>query len=264
MLKRRKPTSPGIRWRKTPYINLNSSKKLVKGLKCKLPNNTGITSSGKKVARFRCTRKKSVYFNQLDNANLINRSAVVVSIFKSSYKTNLTACLQYTTGSFAYRPATYGSYIGSIVNVVSPSLHIRYLSPSMLTPGSSIFLGLLNRFTIISNITLNGSTKPKYVRSAGTYTIIEEILSEVGLSIVRLPTGSSKLISNNSFVTIGRNSNIAHKYTKVGKAGFNKNKGKSQTTRGVAMNPVDHPNGGRTKTNKPEKSLWGWIAKRGS
>jgi ribosomal protein L2 len=28
------------------------------------------------------------------------------------------------------------------------------------------------------------------------------------------------------------------------------------------MNPVDHPNGGRTKSCKPEKSLWGWVAKK--
>lgn len=29
------------------------------------------------------------------------------------------------------------------------------------------------------------------------------------------------------------------------------------SVRGVAQNPVDHPNGGRTKTNKPERSPWG-------
>ena len=31
--------------------------------------------------------------------------------------------------------------------------------------------------------------------------------------------------------------------------------------RGVAKNPVDHPNGGRTKAKQPEKSPWGWVAK---
>jgi large subunit ribosomal protein L2 len=35
------------------------------------------------------------------------------------------------------------------------------------------------------------------------------------------------------------------------------------SVRGVAQNPVDHPNGGRTKTNKPERSPWGWVAKKG-
>lgn len=27
--------------------------------------------------------------------------------------------------------------------------------------------------------------------------------------------------------------------------------------RGVAKNPVDHPNGGRTKVKQPERSPWG-------
>ena len=40
-----------------------------------------------------------------------------------------------------------------------------------------------------------------------------------------------------------------------------KNIGKRMITRGVAMNPVDHPHGGRTKTSKPEVSIWGWVAK---
>lgn len=37
---------------------------------------------------------------------------------------------------------------------------------------------------------------------------------------------------------------------------------KKITVRGVAKNPVDHPNGGRTKAKQPELSPWGWIAKR--
>jgi ribosomal protein L2 len=28
------------------------------------------------------------------------------------------------------------------------------------------------------------------------------------------------------------------------------------------MNPIDHPNGGRSKTPKPEKSPWNWVAKK--
>jgi ribosomal protein L2 len=31
--------------------------------------------------------------------------------------------------------------------------------------------------------------------------------------------------------------------------------------RGVAKNPVDHPNGGRSKTKQPLKTPWGLIAK---
>jgi large subunit ribosomal protein L2 len=53
-------------------------------------------------------------------------------------------------------------------------------------------------------------------------------------------------------VTLGRVSNIFKKKEIVGKAGRNVLKGSRPSTRGVAMNPVDHPHGGRTKTNSPE------------
>ena len=47
-----------------------------------------------------------------------------------------------------------------------------------------------------------------------------------------------------------------------GKAGYLKFKSKKPKNRGVARNPVDHPHGGNTKTNSPETSPWGWVAKR--
>jgi large subunit ribosomal protein L2 len=53
-------------------------------------------------------------------------------------------------------------------------------------------------------------------------------------------------------VTLGRASNIFKKKEITGKAGRNVLKGFRPSTRGVAMNPVDHPHGGRTKTNSPE------------
>jgi large subunit ribosomal protein L2 len=53
---------------------------------------------------------------------------------------------------------------------------------------------------------------------------------------------------------LGRNNNLLHKYINIGKAGINIISGKKVTVRGVAKNPVDHPHGGRTKTNCPEIS----------
>jgi len=56
---------------------------------------------------------------------------------------------------------------------------------------------------------------------------------------------------------VGRNSNISKKFNIFGKAGLVKKLGFNSNVRGVAMNPVDHPHGGRTKTNSPQKSVWG-------
>ena len=71
---------------------------------------------------------------------------------------------------------------------------------------------------------------------------------------IKLPSNKTKLISSFSFVTLGRCSNILSNKQVLGKAGTLKFRGLKPKVRGVAMNPVDHPHGGRTKTNKPEVS----------
>ena len=51
--------------------------------------------------------------------------------------------------------------------------------------------------------------------------------------------------------TIGTLSNAEHQNVKIGKAGRNRHKGKRPQTRGVAMNPVDHPHGGGEAHHTP-------------
>lgn len=80
--------------------------------------------------------------------------------------------------------------------------------------------------------------------------------------MLSLPSGKEQKITLTARATLGRNSNLHHKREVTGKAGANRHKGIRPTVRGVAMNPVDHPHGGRTKTVQPEVSPWGWVAKR--
>jgi large subunit ribosomal protein L2 len=58
-------------------------------------------------------------------------------------------------------------------------------------------------------------------------------------------------------VILGRNTQTDKKFKVLGKAGTRILSGKKPKVRGVARNPVDHPHGGRTKTNQPEVSIWG-------
>lgn len=134
---------------------------------------------------------------------------------------------------------------------------IKYHTAYNFNIGSIIELRKLPRFSVISNVSLTNNNRSVYAKSAGTYCFIDEILRELGLYIIKLPSGIRKVVNEDSVVRVGRNSNISQKYSVIGKAGSSIKKGVKQTVRGVAMNPVDHPNGGRTKTNKPEKSLWG-------
>lgn len=70
-----------------------------------------------------------------------------------------------------------------------------------------------------------------------------------------LPSKIIAFTSGWSFVFLGKNSQPRSKFNCLGKAGINYLTGKKPKVRGVARNPVDHPHGGRTKTNQPEVSI---------
>jgi large subunit ribosomal protein L2 len=93
-----------------------------------------------------------------------------------------------------------------------------------------------------------------YAKSSGTFCQLIDIFSETNNCKILLPSGSTKIVSLYNFVTIGRCANIFNSNIVYGKAGYLKFKGKKPKNRGVARNPVDHPHGGRTKTNSPETS----------
>ena len=67
---------------------------------------------------------------------------------------------------------------------------------------------------------------------------------EDGYGIVRLPSGEQRSVLLGCKATIGTVSNPQHKNRKIGKAGAKRWMGRRPVTRGVAMNPVDHPHGG--------------------
>ena len=68
-------------------------------------------------------------------------------------------------------------------------------------------------------------------------------------------------VPENAWACVGEVSNEENWLVNIGKAGRSRWLGIRPTVRGTAMNPVDHPHGGRTKTNKPEVSPWGWVTK---
>ena len=97
----------------------------------------------------------------------------------------------------------------------------------------------------------------KYALANGTYSQILESFADFNLVKISLPSKNVKFVSGWDFGYLGRNSQANHKYNVVGKAGLRTLFGNKPKVRGVARNPVDHPHGGRTKTNQPEVSIWG-------
>jgi len=85
--------------------------------------------------------------------------------------------------------------------------------------------------------------------------------SQVLYSLVRFPSGEERRVLSSSEVTMGKVSCEDHILEVIGKAGKRRNLGIRPTVRGCAMNPIDHPHGGRTKGGRHDVTPWASIAK---
>jgi len=116
--------------------------------------------------------------------------------------------------------------------------------------------------TDIHNIELQPNSGAKLVRSAGASAQISG--NDDNYCIIKLNSGEIRKIINTARATIGSVSNNDHQNIKIGKAGRNRWKGIRPQSRGVVMNPVDHPHGGgegKTSGGRDPVSPWGQSAK---
>ena len=116
--------------------------------------------------------------------------------------------------------------------------------------------------TLIHNVELIPGNGAKLSRSAGSSVTLSGYDGDY--AILKLSSGETRKVSSSCSATIGIVSNSDQKNIKIGKAGRNRWRGKRPQTRGVAMNPVDHPHGGgegKTSGGRSPVSPWGQSAK---
>ena len=116
--------------------------------------------------------------------------------------------------------------------------------------------------TVIHNIELTPNGGGKLARSAGSFAQISGSIENY--CVIKLASGEIRKVISTSRATIGAVSNSDHQNIKIGKAGRNRWKGIRPQSRGVVMNPVDHPHGGgegKTSGGRDPVSPWGQSAK---
>jgi large subunit ribosomal protein L2 len=117
----------------------------------------------------------------------------------------------------------------------------------------------------IHNIELIPGKGGQMVRAAGGSATL--MSRDQGYAQIRLPSGEIRKVNENCYATIGQVGNIEHENVVLGKAGRSRHRGIRPITRGVARNPVDHPNGGGAGKSKSGggwqqlTSPWGLLAK---
>lgn len=130
-----------------------------------------------------------------------------------------------------------------------------HLNKSSLYSGHQYDLKNVPIGTIVYNL------NNKYCKSAGTCGII--LQHKNFFTLIKLPSTTIVTMNSSLKICIGSVSNSQWKYQNLGKAGRKRNLGYRPKVRGIAMNPVDHPHGGRTNGGRPPVSPWGKSSKGG-
>lgn len=201
--------------------------------------------------------KRSTYYLTYDKARLWSFESSVLLNYNFFKDKMLLGLVKYVNGSVSLVKLAHGLYIGSIFKTILYSIKLY----KNILLGCRVFLGLLKKNMIIFDVDTNSNGLKKIASSNGVYCQILDLNLDLGLILIKLPSLKKKYFSKNCLVTLGRSGNIFYKFRVQGAAGYNLDKGKKPIVRGVAMNPVDHPHGGRTKTSQPEVSPWGWVTK---
>lgn len=110
----------------------------------------------------------------------------------------------------------------------------------------------------------DSETGKVYGSAQGCYCLFNDVFGDYNMASIILPSRNEVRVGLSSLAVMGRSSNIYHHLFTIKKASnrFFYNK-KKINVRGVAMNPIDHPNGGRTKVKTPFLTPWGLVAKKG-
>lgn len=232
-------------------------------------NNPGLASSGKRVLRSRAKRISNIRWPNF-NYHLRDNSLMFVSnvfLFPKSLK--FSSVLLFHSGAACLLPTTNRHFLFILFGKYRPSPEEEGISRGFLSintwwnfPKFVKRLVDLPKNKPVCLLEHYYSRGVKYVRAAGSQAKLIKLDSRSGASIVRLPSKATKIFEAYSFGAEGTVEFVSKRLILENKAGKCRAFGHKPVVRGVAMNPVDHPHGGRAKSIKHQKNPWGKTAKK--
>jgi large subunit ribosomal protein L2 len=248
-----KPNTPGTR-----QLVLVDRKGLWKGKPLKkltvgLSKPGGRNNKGRVTMRHKGGGHKNKYRLIDFKRNKLDIAATVERIEYDPNRTAYIALITYEDNEKAYIISPQGLNIGDTIEA-GKNVEIKI--------GNSLELKDIPPGTSIHNVELIPGNGGKLARSAGSSVTLSGYDGDY--AILKLSSGETRKVNSACVGTIGTVSNPDQKNIKIGKAGRNRWRGKRPQTRGVAMNPVDHPHGGgegKTSGGRSPVSPWGQSAK---
>ena len=248
-IRKRKPTSPGRRFQTASDFSEITRDKPEKSLTKKKPGTGGRNVYGRKTSRHRGgghKRKYRVIDFKRDKDGI---PAKVASIEYDPNRNARIALLHYRDGEKRYIIAPSELEVGDM---------LQSGQGSEIRPGNSLAMRYIPVGTTIHNVELKPGAGAKLGRGAGTS--IQLVAKEGQFATIRLPSTEMRRVPLDCRATIGQVGNAESSLVSIGKAGRSRWKGRRPQTRGVAMNPVDHPLGGgegKSSGGRHPVSPWG-------
>ncbi|MDR0625219.1 MAG: 50S ribosomal protein L2 [Holosporales bacterium] len=227
-------------WKGGPY----------RGLSWGLSKNSGRNNLGRITSRHRGGGHKRLY-RYVDF--LRDKTGVFGEVVRLEYDPNRTAfiaLIKYEDGDFSYILSPNNLKVGD--KVISDEM-------TDVKPGNCMLLKNIPLGTVVHNVEIKVGRGGQIARSAGNS--VQIMGRDEGKVILRLPSGEVHLIRGECKATIGEVSNADHQNRSYSKAGRIRWFGERPQTRGIAMNPVDHPHGGRANGGVHPSTPWGLCTK---
>lgn len=248
-----KPYSAGRRFMTVSSFDEITTDKPEKSLTVRLTKTGGRNQQGKLTVRHRGGGHKRLYRIIDFKRTKDSIPARVATIEYDPNRSARIALLNYADGEKHYILAPNGLKVGDVVESGAEA----DIKPGNALPLKNIPLG-----TIIHAVELKIGKGAQLVRSAGTSAQL--MAKEGDYALLRMPSGEIRRVHVNCRATIGEVGNLEHENITIGKAGRSRWLGRRPETRGIAMNPNDHPHGGGEGRSpvgrKSPMTKWGKIA----
>src|ERR687889_742665 len=249
-IRKYKPTTPGRRGSSVADFVEITRTTSEKSLTRPLPKKGGRNNQGRIATRHQGGGHKRAY--RLIDFRRYDKDGVPAKVAHIEYDPNRNAriaLLHYADGEKRYILCPARIAVGDVLQS-GQGAEIR--------PGNALPMRYIPVGTVIHNVELKPGAGGKIARGAGMS--IQLVAKEGDFASLRLPSSEMRRVPIGCRATVGEVGNAEAELVKVGKAGRNRWKGVRPQTRGVAMNPVDHPLGGgegKSSGGRHPVSPWG-------
>jgi len=249
-----KPVTPGTRWMSVSTFAEVTKTRPEKALIEPLHKSGGRNNTGRITSRHRGGGHKRFYRIIDFKRNKTGMDATVSAVEYDPNRSARIILLQYADGERRYIIAPDGVKVGDI---------LRSGSDAEIKSGNAMPLANIPAGTFVHNIEMRPGKGAQVARSAGM--AVQLMAKEGKYAQLRMPSGEVRNFPIECMATIGSVGNADHENISIGKAGRSRWLGIRPQSRGVVMNPVDHPHGGgegkSPQGNPHPVSPWGWHTK---